>query len=88
MKTAEGEARRSLTRLRRSVEKARRELRILRGALESAEGDDFPEDEYREVAGYLSALDDWLNREGARLRAKVLQAGGIEPGRVRRSSSF
>ena len=86
MRTAEGEARRALSRLRRSVEKARRELRALRGALERAEGDDFPDDDYRECDEHLAAATEWVGQEEARLRAKVLQAGGLEPGRVRRSS--
>ena len=86
MRTAEGEARRALSRLRRSVEKARRELRVVRGALEQAEGDDFPDDDYRECDEHLTAAAEWVGQEEARLRAKVLHAGGLEPGRVRRSS--
>lgn len=84
MTSAEGEARRALGRLRRSVEKAGRELGVLRGALERAEADDFPADEYEGASRRLDALGEWLNHEEARLRAKVLQAGGLEPGRVRR----
>lgn len=72
--------------MRRSLEKARRELGVLRGALERAEAGDFPGDEYENAGGHLDAVADWLNQEEARLRAKVLQAGGLEPGRVRRSS--
>lgn len=86
MTNVEGEARRAVGRLRRAVEKARRELGVLRGALERAEGGDFPGDEYEEAGRHLDAVGDWLNQEETRLRAKVLQAGGLEPGRVRRSS--
>ncbi len=73
-------------RLRRSLEKARRELGVLRAALERAEGGDFPGGDYEDAGRRLDAVGDWLNQEEARLRAKVLQAGGLEPGRVRRSS--
>lgn len=72
--------------MRRSLEKARRELGVLRGTLERAEADDFPGDEYEDAGRRLDAVTEWLNQEEARLRAKVLQAGGLEPGRVRRSS--
>lgn len=68
------------------MEKARRELRALRGALEQAEGDDFPADDYRECDERLATVAEWVGQEEARLRAKVLHAGGLEPGRVRRSS--
>lgn len=86
MTNVEGEARRAVGRLRRSLEKARRELGVLRAALERAEGGDFPCGDYEDAGRRLDAVGDWLNQEEARLRAKVLQAGGLEPGRVRRSS--
>jgi len=88
MRTAEGEARRALARLRRSVEKARRELDALRGAIVRAEGSDFPDDDYAECDEHLAAVADWTSQEEARLRAKVLCAGGLEPGRVRRSTGM
>ena len=85
METAEREARRALARFQRSVEKCRRELGALRGALETAEGDDFPVTDYDEVLDHLEAAGAFAGREGARLQAKILVAGGLEPGRVRRS---
>ena len=88
MESAEREARRALARLKRALEKARRELDSLRGALESAEGADFPAGEYQEADEHLAAVQEWSGREGGRLQAKILQAGGLEPGRVRRTGGF
>jgi len=88
MESAEREARRALARFKRSVEKCRRELGALRGALETAEGDDFPAAEYDEVHTHLDAAGTFAGREGARLQAKILVAGGLEPGRVRRSGGM
>lgn len=85
MRTVEGEARRALSRLRRSVEKARRELGALRAALEEAEGGDFPSDKYEECDERLAATTGWIGEEEARLRAKTLRAGGLEPSTLRRS---
>ncbi|MGI9628402.1 MAG: hypothetical protein ACR2QM_16325 [Longimicrobiales bacterium] len=82
----EREARRALVRLQRSLEKTRRELTALRGALETAEGGDFPADQYEECDRHLSAVGSWANVEGRRLQGKILAAGGLEPGRLRRSS--
>jgi len=86
MDTAEREARRALARLQRAVDKTRRELVTLRGALETVEGEDFPQSEYGEIDQHLNAVDEFTGREGRRLQAKILMAGGLEPGRVRRSS--
>ena len=83
--SAEGEARKALNRLARSAEKAMRELEALEGALRHAEGDDFPENEYGEVRSNLEAVRSFLEGEGERLRAKILEHGGLEPGRVRRT---
>lgn len=69
--------------MRRAVEKARRELGALRGALEQAEGADFPADEYQECDERLAATTSWIADEEARLRAKSLRAGGLEPDRLR-----
>ncbi|TVP74520.1 MAG: hypothetical protein EA352_10645 [Gemmatimonadales bacterium] len=85
--SAESEARRALNRLARAIEKGRRELDALAGAIRHAEGDDFPEARYREVEGQMEDIVAFAREEGARLQAKVLQSGGLEPGRVRRSSS-
>ena len=84
--SAEKEARKALARLRRAVEKSQRELESLVGAIRMAEGEDFPAEEYAEAEGRLRTLSDFLEEEGQRLEAKILQAGGLEPGRTRRSS--
>ena len=87
MKTPESEGRRALNRLRRAVEKSRREVEALRGALCHAEGEDFPESEYEDVMNNLTAMENFLDREAARLQEKILSSGGLEPGRIRRGSS-
>ncbi|NIP98697.1 MAG: hypothetical protein GWO24_36925 [Akkermansiaceae bacterium] len=84
METAEREARRALARLKRSLEKSARELDTLRGALETAEGEDFPQHDYAELRARLDDAMRWADSEGARLQAKILHAGGLEPGRIRR----
>jgi len=86
VESAEREARKALNRLRRSVEKGVRELDALEGSIRHAEGEDFPFEEYEVVRDQLSAILDFLEEEGLRLEAKILEAGGLEPGRVRRSS--
>ena len=87
MESAEKEARRALARLRRALEKSRRELEALEGAIRHAEGDDFPAEAYHGAVRRMDELLDFLEGEGRRLEEKVLQAGGLEPGRIRRSSS-
>ena len=82
--TAEGEARKALVRLRRSLEKTARELDAVRGALEHAEGSDFPEAEFTAAAERLSDLEAFVDEQAQRLEDKILHAGGLEPGRVRR----
>jgi Cdc6-like AAA superfamily ATPase len=84
MSSAESEARKALARLRRAAEKAERELAGLEGALKHAEGTDFPREEYDAVAGAVRRILDFTDEEAERLREKILQAGGLEPGRVRR----
>lgn len=84
MTSAESEARKALARLKRATEKAERELDALRGALAHAEGDDFPADVYEEVSSALRRVSDFTEEEGTRLQEKILHAGGLEPGRVRR----
>lgn len=79
------EARRALQRLRRAVEKAERELGGVRGALRHAEAGDFPAGEYGGAGEHLRAVLDFIDGEAARLDEKVLLAGGLEPGRVRRT---
>jgi Cdc6-like AAA superfamily ATPase len=83
--SAESEARRALNRLRHAAEKALRELDSLEGALAHAEGADFPRAAYDELRARLGELMDFTEEESRRLQDKVLQAGGLEPGRVRRT---
>ena len=85
VESPEKEARKALNRLRRAVEKGVRELDNLKGAIRHAEGDDFPAEEDHEMAGHLNTVLDFLEEEGRRLEAKILEVGGLEPGRVRRS---
>ena len=82
--SAESEARKALNRLSRAAEKAERELDALEGALKHAEGGDFPVEEYARIRGALRSVLDFADEEGQRLQDKVLHAGGLEPGRVRR----
>lgn len=86
MRSAESEARKALQRLRRALEKSARELEALDGALRRAEGTDFPEEEYAKVAGRIDALCEFCDAEARRLQEKILHAGGLEAGRIRRSS--
>lgn len=66
------------------MEKAEREMEALEGALVHAEGDDFPAERYEEIATAVRRVLDFTDEEGDRLREKILHAGGLEPGRVRR----
>jgi len=84
--SAEKEARRALARLRRAVEKSLRELDTLSGAIRHAEAEDFPSADYDMARERMGEIMDFIDEEGRRLEAKILQAGGLEPGRVRRSS--
>lgn len=83
--TAESEARKALNRLRHAAEKAGRELDALEGALARAEGEDFPREAYDRLREQLRALLAFTEEEAQRLQEKVLHAGGLEPGRVRRT---
>ena len=84
----ESEARKALSRLSRAAEKVERELDTLEGALKHAEGGDFPAAEYAQVRGALGRILEFANEEGQRLQDKILHAGGLEPGRVRRGGSL
>lgn len=84
-RSAESEARKALARVRRAAEKCRRELDALEGALRSAEGPDFPIDDYDAARTALEGLEAFIDEEARRLQEKILHAGGLEPGRVRRS---
>ena len=86
MAQAEAEARRAVNRLRRALEKAHREVDALEGALARAEGDDFPAHAYAEARARVGQLVEFVDEEARRLQRKILMAGGLEPGRVRRSS--
>ena len=81
------EARRALNRLRRSVEKAQNELDAVVGALRHAEGSDYPADEFAAAGAHLSEVAGFIEAQEERLQEKLLHAGGIEPGRVRRGSA-
>lgn len=84
MESAEKEARRALARLRRAVEKAHRELDALNGAIRHAEGEDFPVEDYHGANRRMKELLEFVEEEGRRLEEKILRAGGLEPGRVRK----
>jgi len=86
VESAEKAARKALNRLRRALEKGLRELDALEGAIRHAEGEDFPVEEYETIRGQLSAMMGFLEEEGRRLEARILEAGGLAPGRIRRSS--
>jgi hypothetical protein len=86
VESTEKEARKALSRLKRAVEKSQRELEALMGAIRHAEGDDFPQEEYEGIQDRMLEVQDFLEEEGRRLEAKILQTGGLEPGRVRRGS--
>jgi hypothetical protein len=78
------EARRALNRLRRAVLKADSELGAVAGALRHAEGSDFPAAEFDEAARRLEEVARFIDEQEQRLQEKILHAGGLEPGRVRR----
>ena len=84
MTSPESEARKALVRLRRAAEKAEREMEALEGALKHAEGSDFPADTYQGIRTALRLVLDFTDEEAMRLQEKMLHAGGLEPGRVRR----
>lgn len=86
MKTPEAETRRALARLRRAVEKARREIRGLRELLDRSEAEGYPADDYAEMDEHLSAVTDIVGREQARQQAKILRSGGIAANRLQRSA--
>lgn len=87
MTTAEAETRRALARLRRALEKSRRELDTLAATIRHAEARDFPAERYAEAERSLEALLSFSAEEARRLQEKILESGGLEPGRLRRSSS-
>jgi len=86
--SAESEARKALNRLRRAVEKAARELEAVAGALRHAEGGDFPAASFEGARRALTEVDAFAQEQAERLQEKLLQAGGLEPGRVRRTGGL
>ena len=86
--SAEREAKRSLTRLRRAVEKALAELASVDGALRHAEGSDFPVAAFDDATSRLRGVIDFIDEQAERLEEKILHAGGLEPGRIRRSGGL
>jgi len=86
--TVEKEVRRALNRLRRAVEKAERELDTVMATIRHAEASDFPEDAYEEAREWMSRVCSFADEESARLQMRVLESGGLEPGRVKRSGGF
>jgi hypothetical protein len=69
------------------MEKARRELQAVERAIRHAEEGDFPGEAYAAAEDHLHALLDFVEEEANRLEDKILTTGGLEPGRIRRSSS-
>lgn len=86
--TPEREARRALNRLRRALEKAIAGLDNVSGALRNAEGADFPAADFAEAESNLGAVIDFVEAQAERLEEKILHAGGLEPGRVRRTGGM
>ncbi len=78
----DADIRRALARLHRALEKARREIRGLREALEESEAAGFPGDDYAEMEDHLVSVVDLVKREQARQQLKILRSGGIAPGRL------
>jgi hypothetical protein len=68
------------------LEKTLRELDALESAIGRAEGEDFPSAAYEGVRCKLGEVMEFLQEEGDRLEAKILERGGLEAGRIRRSS--
>jgi hypothetical protein len=86
--TVESEARRALNRLRRAVEKAASEMEGVEGALRHVEGSDFPAERFAAASDHLQAIVDFVEEQAERLEEKILHAGGLEPGRVRRTGGM
>lgn len=80
----ESEARKALTRLRRALEKTRHELQAVSGALQHAEGDDFPHADFDRAVENLNAVESFVDEQAERIEEKILSSGGLEPGRIRR----
>ena len=83
--SAESEARKALNRLRRALKKTSLELEAVRGALQHAEANDFPHAEFDAARQHIVALEDFVTEQAERIEDKMLSAGGLEPGRIRRT---
>jgi hypothetical protein len=83
--SAESEARKALNRLRRALEKTTHELEAVRGALQHAEGADFPHEAFESATQNLGAIESFIEEQAERIEEKMLASGGLEPGRIRRS---
>ena len=83
-RSAEADARKALTRLRRALEKTRHELAAVAGALRHAEGSDFPNAAFDQASVSLDAIDAFVEEQAERIEDKILSSGGLEPGRIRR----
>lgn len=84
MSSAESEARKALTRLRRALEKTRHEVAAVEGALRRAEGDEFPQHDFDAAISHIAAVEAFIDEQAERIEDKILSTGGLEPGRVRR----
>jgi hypothetical protein len=82
---ATADARRAMGRLRRALEKAEHEMDALAGALRHAEGKDFPAAEFDDAQAAFASIISFIDEQEQRIADKILHAGGLEPGRVRRS---
>jgi hypothetical protein len=87
MGPTEKEARRALARLRRGIEKVEREMDSLEASIRHAEGADFPVEAYAEARHRLGLVREFIDEESTRLQMKILETGGLEPGRIRRGSA-
>ena len=67
------------------MEKVERELDAVAGALRRAEGADFPEASFEHIESQIADVNAFIEEQAERLEDKILHAGGLEPGRVRRS---
>jgi hypothetical protein len=82
--SVESEARKALNRVRRALEKTRHELEAVSGALSRVEGSDFPHAEFDQAVGHITAVENFVDEQAERIEEKILTAGGLEPGRIRR----
>ncbi len=69
-------------RLRRAVEKAARELEATETALSGVEGDDISSVVFEEAARHLHAVAEFIDEQAERLEARILEAGGLDPGQL------